>query len=109
MTDDEREVLGELTSLANDLLQEATAIRRQWSELGDALGLELTQEVAAGAERATAPDEPLPAQDEDPVRLVALDMLLSGRSREDIERYLSQTFDEDYRPEVLDEVFQQYR
>ncbi len=116
MTEDDREVLAELTTLANDLLEQATAVRRQWSELGEALGVELPDGpdpaaiAAVGApsvrdaeERVAQPEE------EDPVRLVALDMLLSGRSREDIERYLRQTFGDDYRPEVLDEVFDEYR
>jgi hypothetical protein len=117
MTEDDREVLAELTTLANDLLEQATAVRRQWSELGEALGVELPDgpdpaAIAAvtgapvsreGEERVAQPEE------EDPVRLVALDMLLSGRSREDIERYLRQTFGDDYRPEVLDEVFDEYR
>jgi hypothetical protein len=108
MDDDDREVLAELTTLADDLLEQAADIRRQWSELGEALGVELP-EAPAAASAATGTNDAAPRQEEDPVRLVALDMMLSGRSREDIEHYLQQTFGDGYRPQVLDEVFDEYR
>lgn len=105
----ERDPLDELAELADELLRQATDVRRQWTELGETLGLEpppapRRAEAPAGARRggdgagATWPDA-------DPVRLVALDMMLSGRSREEVGEYLRATFGEDVNPAVLDEIF----
>jgi hypothetical protein len=118
MHEDDRTVIADLTTLADDLLEQASEIRRQWAELGEALGVDLPaggpaevpapSDVAAVDPAAGAPTEP-PRAEEDPVRLVALDMMLSGRSREDIDSYLRQTFGDAYHVEILDEVFDQYR
>ncbi|HEX2087327.1 MAG TPA: hypothetical protein VHF89_16710 [Solirubrobacteraceae bacterium] len=101
----DREPLDELAALADELLHQATDVRRQWAELGETLGLE-----PAPQPRAQQPaEEPRPAPAEwpeaDPVRLVALDMMLSGKSRAEVSEYLRATFGEDVRPDVLDEIF----
>jgi hypothetical protein len=121
MADDDRRVLADLTMLADDLLEQAVAIRRQWVELGEALGVEVPDEEqlpaaaaqprgdqSAGAGAGAVPANGQTGED-DPVRLVALDMMLSGRSREDIESYLQHTFGDAYRVQILDEVFDEYR
>ena len=96
--------LDELAALADELLHQATDVRRQWAELGEALGLEpapqpQAQEAPAeGAEQPTWPEA-------DPVRLVALDMMLAGRSREEVREYLRATFGKDVGSDVLDEIF----
>ena len=41
----------------------------------------------------------------DPVRLVALDMMLSGSSRDEVVQYLSATFGDHVDEAVIDEVF----
>lgn len=48
---------------------------------------------------------PPPADDADPIRLVTLDMLLSGHTREEVDGYLSVTFGDAYDRKVVDEVF----
>ena len=107
------DALDELTSLADELLSQASEVRRQWAELSETLGVE-PPEPAPAAERRTAPAPPAAAaaQDErpeaDPVRLVALDMMLSGRSREEVREYLTATFGDGDREHVLDEIFTQY-
>ena len=97
-----QDALDDLSALADELLEQAAEIRRQWAELGETLGIE-PPEPAPVAARA-APE----AAEADPVRLVALDMMLSGHSREAIRDYLQATFGDGDREAVLDEVFTQY-
>jgi hypothetical protein len=148
----ENSVLDELTILADELLEQASAVRRQWAELNEALGVdapivepdpvdeavpeevvadatladttpEVVKDAAADAETDTAeasngasaapppaepaPAEPAPAEPApaDPIRLVALDMMLSGRSREETHAYLTATFGEEIDIAVVDEIF----
>jgi hypothetical protein len=107
----DQDALEELTSLADELLSQASEVRRQWAELSEALGVD-APEPAPVAERATPPvPAPSDADDgasDDPVRLVALDMMLSGRSREEVREYLRATFGDGDRERVLDEIFTQY-
>ncbi len=96
------DTLGDLSALADELLEQATEIRRQWAELGETLGLEPPEPAPVAARRVAEPAEA------DPVRLVALDMMLSGHSRDAIRDYLRATFGDGDREAVLDEVFAQY-
>lgn len=48
---------------------------------------------------------PPPEPDPDPIRLVALDMMLSGRTREEVDAYLSATFGDGIDPAIVDDVF----
>ncbi|HEV3002601.1 MAG TPA: hypothetical protein VGW75_17820 [Solirubrobacteraceae bacterium] len=104
----ERDPLDELAELADELLRQATDVRRQWTELGETLGLEPAgpspPRAARPAQRG-ADGEAGSWPEADPVRLVALDMMLSGRSREEVGEYLRATFGEDVNPAVLDEIF----
>ena len=97
----DRDTLDELSALADDLLEQATEIRRQWAELGETLGLE-------SPEPAPVPERREEGGDADAVRLVALDMMLSGRSRDEVREYLQATFGEGDREQGLDDVFSQY-
>ncbi len=103
MENGRHDTLSDLSALADELLEQATEIRRQWAELGATLGLEQPEPAPVAARRASA--EPAEA---DPVRLVALDMMLSGHSRDAIRDYLRATFGDGDREAVLDEVFAQY-
>ena len=98
----DRDTLDELTALADDLLEQATEIRRQWAELGQTLGLEAPEPVIPAERRDDAAD------DVDAARLVALDMMLSGRSRDEVREYLTATFGEGDREQLLDDIFSQY-
>ena len=101
MTMDEHDAPGiaELHALADDLHAQAAEMRRQWSELAAVLGADLDAvdegEVQAAAEHETA-------------RLVAIDMLLSGRPREEIEAYLRETFAAEDVPVIVDDVFARF-
>ena len=99
-----QDTLGDLTALADELLEQATEIRRQWADLGETLGI-APPEPAPTAQRPDAEQE---AEEADPVRLVALDMMLAGHSRDEVRQYLQATFGEDDREAVLDDVFTQY-
>ena len=104
------DALDELTNLADELLSQASEVRRQWAELSETLGVE-PPEPAPVAERRPPPPQTgdeAGGPDADPVRLVALDMMLSGRSRDEVREYLRATFGEDDCEDVLDEVFAQY-
>ena len=114
----DHETLDELTALADELLEQASEVRRQWAELSETLGIE-APEPAPVVERTSptgngpGPAAPDVTHDEerpeaDPVRLVALDMMLSGRSRDEVREYLRATFGEGDREHVLDEIFTQY-
>ena len=109
----DQDALDELTALADELLEQASEVRRQWAELSETLGVE-PPEPAPVAERApptaeaVAGESAARAAEADPVRLVALDMMLSGRSRDEVREYLRATFGEGDREQVLDEIFTQY-
>jgi len=109
----DNDALDELTNLADELLSQASEVRRQWAELSETLGVE-PLEPAPAAERRHSPAEVPATEPEaerpeaDPVRLVALDMMLSGRSREEVREYLRATFGDGDREHVLDEIFTQY-
>ena len=66
-------------------------------------------EPAAATEPAAAPDPPATHEpkngDSAAARIVALDMALSGTSREDTDRYLAENYDLADRAALLDEVY----
>ena len=97
-----QDTLADLSALADELLEQAAEIRRQWAELGETLGIEPAEPAPVAARQSTE------AAEADPVRLVALDMMLSGHSRDSIREYLQATFGEADHEAVLDEVFTQY-
>jgi hypothetical protein len=108
----DRGTIDELAALADELLDQATEVRRQWAELGQTLGVDADQPLAAPEAAASGGAAPTAGTagegDTDPVRLVALDMMLSGRSREEIRDYLRATFGDGDRDDVLNEIFSEY-
>jgi ketosteroid isomerase-like protein len=96
----------QLTEVADDLLEQATEIRRQWARLGDALR-------AAGVE---APERALDHIPDDATieaaalgpssaRLAAVDMAQEGATREEVEAFLRDELAVDDPAPILDEVF----
>jgi hypothetical protein len=98
----DREDLRALANLADDLLEQAATMRRQWTELAEAVGLE-------GADR-TAPSGTNGASggDAERMRLVALDMVLSGASRDEVAEHLHRVFATGDVDGVVDQVFAEY-
>ena len=97
----DRDVLDELTSLADELLDQAAEVRRQWAEIAEAVGAQPAGVTDDGGAEG-------PAAEADPVRLVALDMMLAGSTRDEVREHLRETFGEADREAVLDEVFTQF-
>jgi ketosteroid isomerase-like protein len=89
----------DLAEVADDLLEQAAEIRRQWARLGDALR-------AAGLEAdAGGDDAPAPAAGSASARLAAVDMAEDGATREEVEAYLREELGVDEPAPILDEVF----
>ena len=104
MNEPEPPTLEALSDLADELLEQSIEIRRMWGELAEVLGADVTAGFVppAGAEAGSAGSPATPAAT---MRLVALDMLLAGRTRRQIHSYLRETFrGEDVQP-VVDQVF----
>lgn len=121
----EDDTLDELGAVADELLEQAAALRRRWEELGDVLGVDL------GAERAAVEDAAVPVQpparraldddavrtevavragyaateSPDPLRVVVFDMMLSGRSRKEVKDYVRSSFGSAADLAVVDELF----
>lgn len=87
----DRDDLRDLTQLADELLTQAGEIRNQWEDLAAAVGLETSA--------AAAPE------DDDPMRLVALDMALSGSGPDEVASHLEKTFPGADVDQVVDVVF----
>ncbi|MCW2968834.1 MAG: hypothetical protein JWM71_2606 [Solirubrobacteraceae bacterium] len=91
---DEEDHLTDLVARVDELLDQATGLRRRWEQLGELL-LD---------ERPGGDDEPAAtstADDADPRLLIALDMALSGRTRAEADEYLRNTFGPDGVDEIL--------
>jgi hypothetical protein len=128
----EDETLDELGAVADELLEQAAALRKRWQELGDVLGVDLEpvaepapQRGAREDERSVTPMQPAsrtpnePELDDvhvavrsdyggeipDPVRVVVFDMMLSGRSRKEVKEYVRKSFGSDADLTVVDELF----
>lgn len=87
----EPEALDELLALADELLVEATAVREQWADLARSLGGEDAEVVEPPAE--------------DVRRLLALDMMLSGRPVQEARDHMISVFGDDVDQRVIDEVY----
>lgn len=92
----------QLADVADDLLEQASEIRLQWSRLGDALR-------AAGVEGVD--DEAAPEGDDAvhgvaSARLAAVDMAQDGSTREEVEAYLRDELGVEDTDAILDEAFE---
>ncbi len=91
----------ELSELADVLAEQATAIRRQWVELGDT-GTPIQWDAD------DAPPEPVATLVNGraaSARLVAVDMAQDGSAREDVERYLEEELGPEEAAAVADQIF----
>jgi hypothetical protein len=106
-------VMGELRDEARRLVADLEGLRAEATRLADASG-ESGSEPAAPASAAAAPPEPAavperaapPANgDAAAARIVALDMALSGKPRDETDRFIAENYDLDDREALLDEVY----
>jgi ketosteroid isomerase-like protein len=93
----------QLADVADDLIEQAVEIRRQWAQLGDALR-------AAGAEPPEGADPSGEGGEREPegsasARLAAVDMAHDGASRDEVETYLRDELSVEDPAPILEEVF----
>lgn len=96
----ERDDLRDLTALADELLTQAGEIRRQWADLAAAVG-------ADGPGVPLAEEPAAEAGDDEPIRLVALDMALSGAGEHEVTAHLEKTFPGVNVDRIVDAVFRE--
>jgi hypothetical protein len=85
----------ELAELARRLLDEVRAVRAEYAQLDAALG-DIEQSAARSQARAGGGDA---------ARLVAVELVRAGHSRDDVESYLRRTFGIEADPALLDSFF----
>ncbi len=111
--DESRELVEEVRAASADLRVRIAALDEGLAALAERVGEvvpeapapeEAAPEVAA-PEPAAAPAPNGSANDADGARLVALNMALSGASREEADRYVAEHFDVPDRAALLDDVF----
>jgi phytoene dehydrogenase-like protein len=91
----------ELADLAEELLANAAELKQQWQEL--ARSLESPGE--ARQHRAPRPPRDEAAAPPDPRRMAAVEMMLGGRPREEVESYLRAEFGDDAAETILADVY----
>jgi TolA-binding protein len=106
MEADVTQVMSELRDEARRLAADLESLRMEASRLGETSG----EATAPPSEPAPAPSEhaaaPIPTNgDAAAARIVALDMALSGKPRDETDRFIAENYDLDDRQALLDEVY----
>jgi ketosteroid isomerase-like protein len=92
----------QLADVAEELMDQAAEIRRQWSRLGDALR---AAGVSAEGEADAVEEGVAEESDAASARLVAVDMAQDGSTREEVDAYLREELGVEETSELLDEAF----
>ena len=95
----------DLDQLVTELLEHVAELRRQYAELHELLAtdaqppsLEAEGEPAAAGDTGSHPAR-------DPIQLIAIEMALLGRTRDEVETYLRDAYGVAADPGMLDSVF----
>ena len=91
----------ELLALADELLEQATMLRTHWTDLHDAVRGEEGAGPAPRPKRAATEEQP----NADPRRLMAVDMILAGRSRKQVHAFLRESYGEAEAAEVIADIY----
>ena len=94
----------QLLALADELLEQASALREHWNDLHHALRGEGAESGDTERPQRRAPQ----AEDQpnaDPRRLMAVDMILAGRSREQVRAFLREEYGEAAASEVMVDIY----
>ena len=88
----------DLLAIVDELLAEVREIKRQWGDVAISAGAAPEDEAPAG--------RPSPRKGHgDPRRLVAVEMMLAGRSRAEVEAHLRSTFGEEAAASIIAGVY----
>lgn len=103
------EVRRQLAELADDLLEQIRELKRQYAELDAILAGEAVPDAIG--EHAVEADEAArrSQQAQHPLRLIALEMALSGQTRDEVAGYLREAYGVDPDTRMLDSVFSRLR
>jgi hypothetical protein len=92
----------QLLALTDELLEQASALREHWNDLHHALHDEADDgQPERPLRRGPRSDEP----SADPRRLIAVDLILAGRSREQVYAYLQEEYGDDAAAEVTADIY----
>lgn len=89
----------DLLALVDELLEEVGEIKRQWSDVASSLGA--APEPAGREERST----PRRGDTGDPRRLVAVEMMIAGHSRAEVEAHLRATYGDEAAQSLIAGVY----
>ena len=92
------DIRGELERLADELAEHVVAVRRQCEELAELL------ETASPADPAGSHEAEV--DDRAPIRSIAIEMALAGRTREEVSSHIRDVYGIEADPDVLDNVFE---
>ncbi len=90
----------DMLAIVDELLAEVDEIKRQWDEVSRSLG-----GAPQGAPRAGRTAGPRKGDGADPRRLVAVEMMLAGRQRAEVEAHLRSTFGEEAAASIIAGVY----
>jgi hypothetical protein len=110
MEADVTQVMSELRDEARRLAADLEGLRMEASRLTAASGepkAAAPPDAGTAPDAAAPPDEPAPPANGDAAaaRIVALDMALSGKPRDETDRFIAENYDLDDRAALLDEVY----
>ena len=93
----------DLLALTDELLSQTAELKRQWLELAQAAGVDpITPDREAEIDRVRPGRERVAP---DPRRMVAVEMMLSGRRRDEVEAYLRNEFGDEAAEMVIADVY----
>jgi ketosteroid isomerase-like protein len=98
----------QLAGVADDLLEQAAEIRRQWARLGDAVraaGVEGSSGEAEQHEVEEAGADVASSRSSANIRLAAVDLAHDGATREDVDAFLRDEHGVEDTAPILDEIF----
>src|SRR4051794_28203276 len=87
-----RETEQDLLQLTDELLEQTAALRRQWVDLARSVGAEIPDPEPPEAQTSREHGRRELSQPADPRRLVAVEMMLNGRERDEVEAFLRSEF-----------------
>ena len=88
----------DLVAIVDELLAEVKEIKRQWGDVATSVG-------AGPGSREDSRATSRKGETGDPRRLVAVEMMLAGRSREEVEAHMRSSFGDEAAATILAEVY----